>query len=164
MSFRSVFIAIVIGFGLTLAGFLINRFRPSGEVDTSSVAFVRATGKCAECHSQQQFSKRVLPRHRVDSRGQQCVRGGFSDDDLFNAGKPPLLAPLRRGIADSSTGGTPGILPALPGRHARPFATLEAKTDRGRSHPRAVALSQSRLAGGYRLVGPSNSSAESLAG
>ena len=33
MSFRSVFIALVIGFGLVLAGFLINRQRPPAETD-----------------------------------------------------------------------------------------------------------------------------------
>ncbi|HKB42684.1 MAG TPA: multiheme c-type cytochrome [Gemmataceae bacterium] len=56
MSFRSVFIALVIGFGLVLAGFLINRQRPGVETDQPSAAYVRATGKCAECHSQQQHS------------------------------------------------------------------------------------------------------------
>lgn len=56
MSFRSVFIALVIGFGLVLAGYLVNRQRPRIETDQPSVAFVRASGKCAECHSQQQHS------------------------------------------------------------------------------------------------------------
>jgi hypothetical protein len=54
MSFRSVFIAIVVGFGLVLAGFLINRQRPRVEVDQPSAALVRASGKCAECHALQQ--------------------------------------------------------------------------------------------------------------
>ena len=56
MSFRSVFIALVIGFSLILAGFLINRQRPSSETDQPNEAFVRATGKCAECHSRQHYS------------------------------------------------------------------------------------------------------------
>src|SRR5262245_1502006 len=56
MSFRSVFLALVIGFGLVLAGFLINRQRPGVETDQPSAAYVRASGKCAECHSQQQHS------------------------------------------------------------------------------------------------------------
>jgi hydroxylamine dehydrogenase len=56
MSFRSVFIALVIGFGLVLAGFLINRQRPGVETDQPNAAHVRATGKCAECHSQQHHS------------------------------------------------------------------------------------------------------------
>ena len=46
MSFRSVFIALVIGFGLVLAGYLINRQRPAIDTDQPSEAFVKATGKC----------------------------------------------------------------------------------------------------------------------
>lgn len=56
MSFRSVFIAIVIAFGLILGAFLVHRARPSVETDQPSAEFVRATGKCAECHSRQQYS------------------------------------------------------------------------------------------------------------
>lgn len=56
MSFRSVFIALVIGFGLVLAGFLINRQRPAGDTSQGSAAMVRATGKCAECHTEQHYA------------------------------------------------------------------------------------------------------------
>jgi len=56
MSFRSVFIALVIGFGLVLAAFLINAQRPRVEIDQPTVALVRASGKCAECHARLQHS------------------------------------------------------------------------------------------------------------
>jgi len=56
MSFRSVFIALVIGFSLVLAGYLINRQRPAFETEQPGEAFVKATGKCAECHIRQQYS------------------------------------------------------------------------------------------------------------
>ncbi len=56
MSFRSVFVAIVIAFGLIVAAFLVQRARPIAETDQPSPDFVRATGKCAECHSRQQYS------------------------------------------------------------------------------------------------------------
>src|SRR6476620_1643405 len=56
MSFRSVFIALVIGFGLVLAGYLVNRQRPAIDTDHPSEAFVKATGKCAECHTRQHYS------------------------------------------------------------------------------------------------------------
>jgi hypothetical protein len=56
MSFRSVFIALVIGFGLVLAGFLINRQRPASDTSQGSAALVSATGKCAECHTEQHYS------------------------------------------------------------------------------------------------------------
>jgi hypothetical protein len=44
MSFRSVFIAIVIGFGLVVAAFMINRQRPKVETDQPNASLVRATG------------------------------------------------------------------------------------------------------------------------
>jgi len=56
MSFRPIFIAVVIAFGLIVSAFLINRARPRAEIDQPSAAFVRASGKCAECHLQQQYS------------------------------------------------------------------------------------------------------------
>jgi hypothetical protein len=56
MSFRSVFIAIVLGFALVVAAFLINRQRPKMETEQPSVALVRATGKCAECHYHQTYA------------------------------------------------------------------------------------------------------------
>src|SRR5262245_51887683 len=56
MSFRSVFIALVIGFGLVLAAFLINAQRPKVELSQPTVDLVRATGKCAECHDRLQHS------------------------------------------------------------------------------------------------------------
>ena len=55
MSFRPVFIAVVIAFGLIVSAFLVNRARPRVETDQPSAEFVRASGKCAECHSQQQY-------------------------------------------------------------------------------------------------------------
>lgn len=56
MSFRSVFVALVIGFGLVLAGFLVNAQRPRVETGQPGADFVRGSGKCAECHTRQQHS------------------------------------------------------------------------------------------------------------
>jgi hydroxylamine dehydrogenase len=56
MYFRSVFIAVVIGFALILGAFLINRQRPPVETEQTSPAFIRASGKCASCHARQQLS------------------------------------------------------------------------------------------------------------
>jgi hydroxylamine dehydrogenase len=56
MSFRAVFVAIVIAFALIIGAFLVQRARPRIEVDQPNADFVRATGKCAECHSRQQYS------------------------------------------------------------------------------------------------------------
>lgn len=56
MSFRSVFVALVIGFGLVLGGYLVNRQRPTFDTDRPTMALVRASGKCAECHTRQQHA------------------------------------------------------------------------------------------------------------
>lgn len=56
MSFRPVFIAVVVAFALIVSAFLINRARPRVETEQPSADFVRASGKCAECHTQQQYS------------------------------------------------------------------------------------------------------------
>jgi len=55
-SFRAVFIAVAIAFAMVLAGFLINRARPKIETEQPNAAFVRASGKCAECHQRTQYS------------------------------------------------------------------------------------------------------------
>jgi hypothetical protein len=44
MPFRSVFIAIVIAFGLIMAGYLVNRQRPALETDRPTLSLVRASG------------------------------------------------------------------------------------------------------------------------
>lgn len=56
MAFRNVFIAVVIAFGLIIGALMINAKRPPVEIEQPSAAFVRASGKCAECHSRQQVS------------------------------------------------------------------------------------------------------------
>jgi hypothetical protein len=74
MTFRPVFIAVVIAFGLIVSAFLVNRARPRVEVDQPSADFVRASGKCAECHSQQQYSivhEYELSRHA--QKGVNCL-------------------------------------------------------------------------------------------
>jgi nitrate/TMAO reductase-like tetraheme cytochrome c subunit len=56
MSFRPVFIAVVVGTALVVAGYIVNAYRPRGVTDQPSAAFVRASGKCAECHANLQYS------------------------------------------------------------------------------------------------------------
>ena len=56
MSFRSVFLAVVIAFALILSAFLMNRARPNVETAQPTADFVRASGKCAECHARLQYS------------------------------------------------------------------------------------------------------------
>jgi hydroxylamine dehydrogenase len=71
MSFRPVFIAVVVGFSLILAAFLVNRQRPRIETDQPTAAFVRASGKCAECHTRQQYS--VVHEYEMSRHAQKGV-------------------------------------------------------------------------------------------
>ena len=56
MPFRSVFIAVVIGAALLVAAFMINQYRPPVVTEQPTANLVRASGKLAECHSNQQYS------------------------------------------------------------------------------------------------------------
>ena len=56
MSFRAVFIAITIATALILSAYLVNSRRPRIIVEQPSAAFIRASGKCAECHRNTQYS------------------------------------------------------------------------------------------------------------
>ena len=71
MSFRSVFIAVVIGFSLIVAAFMINRGRPPIETEQPSAALVRATGKCAECHLRLQYS--IVHEYEMSRHGEKGV-------------------------------------------------------------------------------------------
>lgn len=71
MSFRSVFIAVVVGFSLILGGFLVNRARPQVETQQPTADFVRASGKCAECHARQQYS--VVHEYEMSAHAKKGV-------------------------------------------------------------------------------------------
>ena len=71
MSFRPVFIAVVVAFALIISAFLINRARPHVETDQPSADFVRASGKCAECHTRQQYS--VVHEYEMSRHAQKGI-------------------------------------------------------------------------------------------
>ena len=71
MSFRPVFIAVVIAFALIVSAFLLNRARPRVETDQPGAAFVRASGKCAECHTQQQYA--IVHEYEMSRHAQKGV-------------------------------------------------------------------------------------------
>ena len=71
MSFRPIFIAVVIAFALIISAFLINRARPRLETEQPSAALVRASGKCAECHLQQQYS--VVHEYEMSVHAQKGI-------------------------------------------------------------------------------------------
>jgi hypothetical protein len=71
VSFRSVFIALVIGFGLIVGAFLINRQRPRVETEQPSAALVKASGKCAECHIRQHYS--IVHEYELSAHARQGI-------------------------------------------------------------------------------------------
>src|SRR5215472_8590566 len=71
MSFRPVFVAVAIAFALVLAAFLFNRARPRVETEQPSAELVRATGKCAECHSRMQYA--VVHQYEMSRHAQKGV-------------------------------------------------------------------------------------------
>lgn len=50
MSFRALFPTIVIATAMLVAAFLLHSQRPAGQLHQPTASFVRASGKCAECH------------------------------------------------------------------------------------------------------------------
>lgn len=74
MQFRWVFVAVAISFALIIAAFLVNRERPKIETDQPTPELVRATGKCAECHTRMQYSvvhEYEMSRHA--EKGVNCL-------------------------------------------------------------------------------------------
>lgn len=50
MSFRALFSTVVIATAMLVAAFLLHSQRPAAQLRQPSASFVRASGKCAECH------------------------------------------------------------------------------------------------------------------
>ncbi len=71
MAFRSVFIAVVLGFALVVSAFLVNRARPKIETEQPNAAAVRASGKCAECHYSQQYA--VVHEYEMSKHAQKNI-------------------------------------------------------------------------------------------
>ena len=71
MSFRSVFIAVVVAFGLIVAAFLIDLARPKVEVEQPTASLVEASGKCAECHARLQYS--VVHEYEMSAHAKKGV-------------------------------------------------------------------------------------------
>ena len=71
MTFRPVFIAVVIAFALIVGAFLINRARPRVETAQPNADLVRASGKCAECHARLQYS--VVHEYEMSMHAQKGI-------------------------------------------------------------------------------------------
>ena len=71
MGFRSVFIAVVIATGLIVAAYLVNWYRPRGVTEKPNADLVLASGKCAECHRNLQYS--VVHEYELSAHAQKQI-------------------------------------------------------------------------------------------
>ncbi|MCH9024968.1 MAG: nitrate reductase [candidate division Zixibacteria bacterium] len=99
MTFRNVFIAVFIGTALIVAAMLINKARPIIETTQPAPEYVRASGKCAECHSREtsaivhQFSMSAHARaditcydcHSPESGQEEYAHNGFTLTKVLTA-------------------------------------------------------------------------------
>src|SRR5512140_3799569 len=74
VSFKSVFIAVVLGTAIVVAALLINARRPAVETAQPSADLVRAAGKCAECHERETSAiVHQYERSRHAQKGVSCL-------------------------------------------------------------------------------------------
>ncbi len=71
MNFRTLFSTVVIATALLVTAFLVYRQRPAGQQHQPSASFVRATGKCAECHRQE--TSAVVHEFEMSAHAQKNV-------------------------------------------------------------------------------------------
>ena len=153
MSFRSVFIALVIGFGLVLAGFLVNRQRPAIETSQPSPDLVRATGKCAECHTTRHYS--IVHEYELSAhaaKGVNCLEchqpaqnQGSVDHHGFTIATQVTAAPMQRRIrTEGLLRGLMAVLPAKGRSGTQGCRPFPAPCTRGRARRCSCAGTTSR--------------------
>jgi hypothetical protein len=71
VSFRAVFIALVIAVALVVGAFMINWYRPRIVTEQPTAALVRASGKCAECHANLQYA--VVHEYELSAHARKNV-------------------------------------------------------------------------------------------
>jgi hydroxylamine dehydrogenase len=71
MSFRGVFIAVVLGTGLVIAALVLNQYRPKAVTQQPTASLIRASGKCAACHTNLQYS--VVHEYELSRHAQQKI-------------------------------------------------------------------------------------------
>ena len=73
MTFRAIFISVVLGAILIVGGVMFNAKRPAHETEQPKAEFVRATGKCATCHRRETAAVvHQFERSRHAKRGVNC--------------------------------------------------------------------------------------------
>ena len=74
MTFRAVFISVVLGAAFIVGAILFNAKRPAHETEQPKAEFVRATGKCATCHRRETSAVvHQFERSRHANTGVNCL-------------------------------------------------------------------------------------------
>jgi hypothetical protein len=74
VSFRTVFLAVLLSTALIAAALILNARRPRVETDQPTAALVKASGKCAECHRRETAAVVVeYERSLHAARGVNCL-------------------------------------------------------------------------------------------
>ncbi len=74
MSFRAIFVAVLLSTALIAAALIVNARRPAVETAQPTAALVRASGKCAECHRRETRAIVVeYERSRHAVKGVNCL-------------------------------------------------------------------------------------------
>ncbi|MCA9727998.1 MAG: ammonia-forming cytochrome c nitrite reductase subunit c552 [Candidatus Eisenbacteria bacterium] len=74
MSFRAIFIAVLVSASLIAAALILNARRPRVETAQPTAALVKASGKCAECHRRETEAMVVeFERSRHAAQGVNCL-------------------------------------------------------------------------------------------
>jgi hypothetical protein len=74
VSFRSIFVAILLSVSLIAAALILNGRRPAEETDQPTASLVKASGKCAECHRQETEAMVVeYEQSRHAAKGVNCL-------------------------------------------------------------------------------------------
>ena len=97
MNFHAVFIAITIATAMILLAYLVNSRGPRVVVDQPRAAFVRASGKCAECHWNTQYS--IVHEFEMSAHGKKGINSldchqvaqELTNEEATELGKKPRL-------------------------------------------------------------------------
>ena len=84
VQFRSVIISVVIGTALIVAALVLNSARPEVQTAQPGPEYIRATGKCAQCHSHKYDPIPQRDYYRLTA----IFKGGYDEHDWL---KPTIV-------------------------------------------------------------------------
>jgi hypothetical protein len=131
MSFRGLFIAVVLATAMLVSAFAINRYRPAIEVNKPTAALIRATGKCADCHRHETEAvvhEFELSKHNTS--GVTCLNCHQPADGQENYDHKGFIISRKVTAANCKTCHAEEYEQYLKSRHAAPaWAAVTGKAD-----------------------------------